>query len=110
MDCNSWNKSLHAYGSFQRRDFGLRFAQRARVPAGDVVLESEQAALGADLRFELIGRDHQTLQDKLRCAITDEAIAFHLAEPQTTVAGSTFGGLAREDDARTARARACILS
>ena len=64
---------------------------------------THEPARSADVDLERVRRDHQTLQEELRGAVGDQAIALHLAETKTTVARTTLGGLPGQDCARTAR-------
>jgi hypothetical protein len=62
---------------------------------------SEEAAGLTCIHFEFIRRDHQTLEQKLGCAIANETVAFHLAETQTAFTGSAFCGLSCQRCARS---------
>ncbi len=54
---------------------------------------SEEAASLTCIYFKFIRRNHQTLKQKLGCAITNETVALHFAKAQTALTGTAFGGL-----------------
>lgn len=61
-----------------------------RAPA----VVSHEPALLAGVHLELVRRDHQSFEQKLCRAITNETIALHLSETQATLARPTLRGLA----------------
>lgn len=65
------------------RDFNLRQCVRTftvLAPAG----KTDKSALGAHFHGKLIARNHQTLHQQHRRAISDQTIALHLPQSKTT--------------------------
>jgi len=60
--------------------------------------------------LELIGRDHQPLQQQHGGPVGDEAVALHLTQPQAPVAAAALRGLAREHHAGALGARMHLVS
>jgi len=54
---------------------------------------TEQTASLTGIYFKFIRRDHQTLEQKLGCAITNETVALHFPKAQAPLTGTAFGGL-----------------
>lgn len=111
----TWKSNLQAYGiiSLTTRFELLQPIQNERIsmPAFDSsfcrglthapAIVAHEAALLAHVDLESIGRNHQALEQKLSCAVCDQAIALHLSKTQTAVARSAFGWLASQDGSRT---------
>ena len=76
-----------------------------RLAPGAPAVVAHEAALLADVDLERVGRHHEALEEELRCAVRDEAVALHLAEAQAAVARATLGRLAGEDGTRTTASR-----
>ena len=95
---------IHRFQLLQEELVGIRNTDLAEirgvVTAGahpDVAFligDCDQTAALADVDFEVIGGLHHAFLQKGRGAVRDDDIAFHLAEAEAAITGSTFGRLA----------------
>ncbi len=73
----------------------LRHLFRALAVRAPAVVP-HKPALFARVHGELVRREHESLEEELRRAVADEAVALHFAEAETAFTGATLCGLASE--------------
>ena len=75
--------------------------------------DSQTAKMGptilTDVHREPIGRGHQPFVEEHRCAVTDQAVALHLAQPQPAITRTALGRLAGQHGPRAPRARVHLV-